>query len=291
VSVLTPEGEVAETAAPAATPPAAVPAPSVEPLAPPPVTVIPPVTEAAPPAATPTPAAPTPAPAATPAAAAPVGGIPAASPNEAAPYRVSVGAFGSADNAARQAQTFRAAGYPVFTGMQGSLTIVLVGPYDTEAEANRVAAQIGAGGYGVAPVVYRFRPDAGTPGASTPSPGAASTAPPAAAPAPAVPPATAPAATVPTPAPAVVAAPAAAPPAAAPAPIQTAASGRSLQVGAFADAGSAVPLRERLASLGLVAFEVREDGLIKLLVGPFEADRLTEVRRQLAAVGIESFPR
>jgi hypothetical protein len=79
--------------------------------------------------------------------------------------------------------------------------------------------------------------------------------------------------------------------AAAPAAIQTASSGRSLQVGAFADATSAAPLRERLASLGLVAFEVREDGLIKLLVGPFEAARLTEVRRQLAAVGIESFPR
>jgi cell division septation protein DedD len=305
VSVLTPEGEVAETAAPPATPSAAVPAPSVAPLSPSPVTVIPPVAETTPPAATPTPApavpaatTPTPAPATTPAvttpaATAPVGGIPAASPNEAAPYRVSVGAFGSADNAARQAQTFRAAGYPVFTGMQGSLTIVLVGPYDTEAEANRVAAQIGAGGYGVAPVVYRFRPDAGTPGASTPAPAATAPAPAPAAPAPTAPAATVPAPTaaaVPTPAPAA-AAPAAPPPAAAPTPIQTAASGRSLQVGAFADAGSAVPLRERLASLGLVAFEVREDGLIKLLVGPFEADRLTEVRRQLAAVGIESFPR
>ncbi|MFU8887693.1 MAG: SPOR domain-containing protein, partial [Trueperaceae bacterium] len=83
--------------------------------------------------------------------------------------------------------------------------------------------------------------------------------------------------------------PAAAP--AAVAPIATSPTGRSLQVGAFADAGSAAPLRERLAALGLVAFEIREDGLIKILVGPFEADRISEVRSQLSAQGIESFPR
>jgi cell division septation protein DedD len=303
VSVLTPDGRVVETTAPpaaippagAATPAAATPTSNVTVLAP--VTDPGPAPAVPPAAVAPAPAVPTPAPtpAATPApvAAAPAAptGLPAVSANDAAPYRVSVGAFGSPDNAARQAQTFRAAGYPVFTGTQGTLTIVLVGPYDTEAEANRVAAQIGAGGFGVAPVVYRFRPDAATPGASTPAPGAAAaSAPPAAASTAAVPTTPAPAAAstpaVPTPAP-----PAAVPaPAAAPA-IQTASSGRSLQVGAFADATSAGPLRERLASLGLVAFEVREDGLIKLLVGPFEAARLTEVRRQLAAVGIESFPR
>jgi cell division septation protein DedD len=309
VSVLTPDGEVVEPTTPSAaippTTPAATPAtPAVEsppaataPGAAPTVTVLAPVSDASPTPATPpaaaTPAAATPVPAQPAAAApAPAAGLPVASSNEAAPYRVSVGAFGSPDNAARQAQTFRAAGYPVFTGTQGALTIVLVGPYDTEAEANRVAAQITAGGFGVAPVVYRFRPDAATPGASTPTPGAL-----AAAPAPASTPLVATPAADPAPAAVAVpvaAAPAAATPAvpaAAPAAIQTASSGRSLQVGAFADATSAAPLRERLASLGLVAFEVREDGLIKLLVGPFEAARLTEVRRQLAAVGIESFPR
>jgi DedD protein len=109
-----------------------------------------------------------------------------------------------------------------------------------------------------------------------------------------------PAAGAPSPAPAAPAAtpaaPAAAPaapatPAAPAAAITTSPTGRSLQVGAFADAGSAAPLRERLASLGLVAFEIREDGLIKLLVGPFDDASLTDVRRQLSAQGIESFPR
>jgi cell division septation protein DedD len=192
-----------------------------------------------------------------------------------------VGAFGNPDNAARLAQTFRDAGYPVFSGTQGNLTIVLVGPYDSESEAERVSARIATGGFGIDPVVYRFRPDAATPGASTPAPSGAS----------------APIAE-PTPAPTPAATPSpAAPPAAAPAPpapttpIATAPTGRSLQVGAFADAGSAAPLRERLAALGLVAFEIREDGLIKLLVGPFEEARLSEVRGQLSAQGIESFPR
>jgi len=279
VSVLAPDGSevVTEPAAAAPTEPAASEPVAPEPVAPEPaaVAVPPPAAEPVPPpAAEPAPSsAPAPSPAAQPA-----GPLPAASSDEEAPYRVSVGAFGNPDNAARLAQTVRDAGYPVFTGTQGNLTIVLVGPYDDEDEAERVSARIAAGGFGVEPIVYRFRPDATTPGASTPAPSATSAPAPAPAPTPA-----------PTPAPAVEPAPTPAP--APVAPIATSPTGRSLQVGAFADAGSAAPLRERLAALGLVAFEIREDGLIKILVGPFEADRIPEVRSQLAAQGIESFPR
>ncbi|MDF1523365.1 MAG: SPOR domain-containing protein, partial [Trueperaceae bacterium] len=203
--------------------------------------------------------------------------LPAASSDEQAPYRVAVGAFGNADNATRQAARFRDAGFPVFTGVQGDLTIVLVGPYALESEAEAVAARIADGDFGIDPVVYRFRPDAGTPGASTPAPSAASEA----APAPASRAPAAPAA----------AAPAAAPPAASTGPIATSSSGRSLQVGAFADANSAAPLRERLAGVGLTPFEVREDGLTKLIVGPFDAEGLVLARERLAELGIESFPR
>jgi hypothetical protein len=111
------------------------------------------------------------------------------SSDEEAPYRVSVGAFGNPDNAARLAQTVREAGYPVFTGTQGNLTIVLVGPYDDEAEAERVSARIATEGFGVEPIVYRFRPDATTPGASTPAPAPAAAPQAAASPAPAAEPA------------------------------------------------------------------------------------------------------
>jgi cell division protein FtsN len=282
VSVLAPDGSdvPTEPAAPAPSEPAATEPAAAEPATPAPATVITPPPAAEPQPTTPSAAQPTAPSAPAASAAAPAGPLPAASSDDEAPYRVSVGAFGNPDNAARLAQTVRDAGYPVFTGTQGNLTIVLVGPYDSEAEAERVSARIADGGFGVEPIVYRFRPDAATPGASTPAPGDTSAPVPAPTPVPAAAPA-------PTPTPAPAAAPAPPPST----PIATSPTGRSLQVGAFADAGSAAPLRERLAAVGLVAFEIREDGLIKLLVGPFDADRLSEVRSQLAAQGIESFPR
>ena len=62
-------------------------------------------------------------------------------------------------------------------------------------------------------------------------------------------------------------------------------------MGAFASTDSAQPLRDRLASLGYATSEVREDGMLKLLVGPFDAAGLGEARRRLAAQGVESFAR
>jgi cell division septation protein DedD len=264
VAVLAPDGTpvatppVTNPAAPPASTPA--PTPAATPVATPAPTV-------APVPATPTPTAPeTAAVVAPPVAPTPAPSVPtsaaAGATTQEAPFRVSVGAFSSPENAARQAQVFRDAGFPVFLGNQETLTIVLVGPYNTEQEAETVRARIAAGNFGIEPVVYRFRPDAPTSGASTPNPGATTT------------PAS------PTPAP-----PTAAPPTAA------AGAARSLQVGAFADAASAAPLRARLSSIGLASFELREDGLIKLLVGPFEPVRLNEVRTQLRDAGIESFPR
>jgi len=189
--------------------------------------------------------------------------MPAAAPDPEAPFRVSVGAFADPDNAARQAETFRTAGYPVFTGTQGNLTIVLVGPYPTEADAAAVAARIRAGGFGIDPVIYRFEPDVAAPAApAAPAPAPAAPAPPA---------------------PSVEPAPT---PTADPAP-----AARYLQVGAFASPESAQPLRDRLASLGYATSEVREDGMLKLLVGPFDEAGRSEARQRLAAQGIESFVR
>jgi cell division septation protein DedD len=279
----------AEGAAPIVTPVSPAPA-ATAPAATTPATASPASTQpAAPQAAAASPAA-TPAATATVAVAPPSPAVmPTVSTNPEAPYRVAVGAFGSVENAQRQAETFRAAGYPVFTGQQGALTIVLVGPYESEAAAEQVAARIRAGTFGIDPVIYRFRPDAPTAAASTPSPAVpapAATAPAAASPV--VPAGPAPAA-APTPAPAPVAAAPA--PAAASTPVPVTATGRLLQVGAFGSAESAAPLRQRLASLGYVASERAEDGLIKLLVGPFDDSSLQRARSHLAGQGIESFPR
>jgi len=268
VEVLPPDG------GPAVTPPTAVApdaAPPADPPADPPAAAAPATPDPAP-APAPVPpvvAAPLPAPPA--AAPAQPAAAPDASPDPEAPYRVSVGAFGSAENAERQASTFRAAGFPVFTGTQGNLTIVLVGPYESEADAVAVAARIRGGDFGIDPVVYRFQPDAASAAGAAPAPAA----PDGPADAPAPPAAPAPAAT----------------PAPAPAPAPAAAGERYLQVGAYSTAQSAEPLRERLAGLGFATREIQEGGLVKLLVGPFDDAALAAARQRLDAQGIQNFPR
>lgn len=265
VELLAPDGTPADAPAVAATPD---PAPNAASAV---ATEAPSATPAPAPAATPAPATPAPPSAtapATPAVPAPTASPANASADPEAPYRVSVGAFGSAENAERQAATFRGAGFPVFTGTQGNLTIVLVGPYESEADAQAVATRIRGGDFGIDPVVYRFQPD------DAPTAPAAASAPASDGPAAEPTPPTAPA------------------PVATPAPAAPGAIGeRYVQVGAFSTPQSADPLRERLAALGFATREIQEDGLVKLLVGPFDDAALTAARQRLDAQGIQNFPR
>ena len=185
-----------------------------------------------------------------------------------ASYRVSVGAFGNADNAQRLAQQFQGAGYPVLLGTQGNLTIVLLGPYATDAEARRVAGQVD-GSFGVVdPTVYRYEPDDAVASAPAATPAAPATATPAA-----------PAPAASTTAPAAPAAPTAS------------ATGRYLQVGAYANRESSLPQRERLEGIGFTVTEVQEGELLKLLVGPYQGAALSDAQSRLAAEGIENFAR
>ena len=188
-----------------------------------------------------------------------------------APYRVSVGAYGNIDNAQRQLETFRDAGYPVFLGTQGDLNIVLVGPYDTDAEARGVAQRIRESDLGVSdPTVYLLEEDAPTAGeaaVSASAPAAASSS-----------------STVqPTPA-----TQASAPQSEA---TVTTDGDRYLQVGAYGSRDSSVPQRERLEGLGFVVSERLESDLVKLLIGPFDAAGLANAQSRLQAAGIDSFPR
>lgn len=204
--------------------------------------------------------------------------LPGVSTQSTAPYRVSVGAFGSLENANRQADAFRAAGYPVFLGTQGSLNLVLVGPYDTETQARSVADRIRAdAALNVPdPTVYVLD-DADTAAtvntASEPSSAPATTVAPAT---------TAPAATAPPSSTTTT------PP---PATTTTAAAGRYLQVGAYGSRDSSLPQRERVEALGFVVSEREEDGLIKLLIGPFDAGGLESAQARLQTAGVESFAR
>lgn len=217
-------------------------------------------------------------------------GQPAGQPGVAAtadaPYRVSVGAYSNRENAERQAEAFAAAGYPVFIGAQGDLSIVLVGPYDTETEARSVATAIRAADLGVSdPTVYEFTPDdpaagtaveasapVGTSSLTTTAQPASSAAVPAA-PVDAEAAQTAGEDTVITSAP------------------SNEAGVRYLQAGAYGNRDSSLPQRDRLEGLGFVVTERVEDGLIKLLIGPFDTDNLGNAQGRLEAAGIASFPR
>ncbi len=199
----------------------------------------------------------------------PSGAAPAAASADAdeVSYRVSVGAFGNEENAQRLGQQFQGAGYPVLLGTQGNLTIVLLGPYATDSEARRVADQVD-GTFGVIdPTVYRYEPEPGdTPATAGTAPGAA----------PGTSSTTASSSTAST--------------SGAQAPAASA-SGRYLQVGAYANRESSMPQRDRLEGLGFTVTEVQEGQLLKLLVGPYQGGSLTEAQSTLAAEGIENFAR
>ncbi len=238
IAVLPPSG------APASTPTTSTPA--AQPVTPPP--------------SQPTASAATPAPAA----------AAATATAEGSSYRVSVGAFGNADNAQRLAASFQSAGYPVLLGTQGDLTIVLVGPYETEAQARTVAGRIKEGDFDVAdPTVYLYEPDGSGAGAAPAAPATA---------APAVTQATTPAVTQAT------------TPASAPATTAEG-DGRYLQVGAYGSRESALPQIGRLQELGFQVTERTEGSLLKILVGPYKGSALAEAQARLTSAGIESFAR
>lgn len=181
-----------------------------------------------------------------------------------------MGAFSHADYAQRQEQVFKKAGYPVFLADQGDLTIVLVGPYRTQSDADAVAARIKGGGFGVDPVVYEFKgtQDSAPQPASTAAGGSATSS--------AAPASSGSASSAST---------------TATAPAAAGGDQRYLQVGAYGNSDSAKPQSAKLASMGYQVTERTEGGLVKLLIGPFGPDRLQKVQSDLKAAGIDSFPR
>jgi cell division septation protein DedD len=199
----------------------------------------------------------------------------AASNSSTAPYRISVGAFGNAENAERKAQSFRDVGYPVFVGQQGDLSLVLVGPYDSQAEAEQVKAQLQSSGLEANPIVYEFRPeDAGVSGTSSTEAVSTETAPN---------PSTSDAATDTTSATSAETTATSA--------LPTSTSGRYLQVGAYGSLEAAAPQRSLLEGLGFNVSSVEEGSFVKLLVGPYDDANLGAAQSRLSAQGIDNFVR
>ncbi len=153
-------------------------------------------------------------------------------------------------------------GYPVFLSTEGDLTLVLVGPYNDFAEAQRVAEQIRASDNGVdGTLIYTFDPEEvpeieEVSEITDPLPGSFEEG---------------------------VVEPQAGAEAA------RAASPLFLQVGAYGSAESLSPQVDRLSELGFKVTPREEGGLIKLLVGPFGPEELDTARAALMAEGIESF--
>ncbi len=181
-------------------------------------------------------------------------------------YRIVVGSFGNADNAQRRAQDFADAGFPAFTATQGDLTLALVGPYDTQNEAESAFNRIQTEGLEAAPLLFAPAGATSDAAATETSDGAALT------------PATPDPATTQTPVDADV--------------VSTdVVSGDYLQTGAYGSSASAQPQRERLEGLGFNVSEVTEGSFVKLLVGPFSADELAGAQSRLSAQGIDYFVR
>lgn len=71
----------------------------------------------------------------------------------------------------------------------------------------------------------------------------------------------------------------------------TSETGTYLQVGAYGSVESSNPQRRTLENLGFTVLHVEEQGLIKLLVGPYEGNDLNAAKSQLGSQGIASFIR
>lgn len=176
-----------------------------------------------------------------------------------APYRVSVGAFGNTANANKRVETFKARGYPAFSAKQGSLTLVLVGPYNSESQANKVAQEIKSSGLEPAASVIKFNPNA----VSTTRPSSAAT----------------PVVTATTTSSDTLTAP------------LVAISGHYLQVGAYRTNDTAQPLKDRLAKLGFSPQNLEENNFIKVIIGPFDDAGLRTTQAILKANSLDSFVR
>ena len=210
-------------------------------------------------------------------------------------YRVSVDAYASQENAQRRAADLRGDGYPVFIGRQGDLYLVLVGPYDSNESANSAAQRLRDTGLSADAYVVVYRPDeAGATGGlslsgatdtstdtSTNRLGAATTA------------GAQGAIDTVNPNPlqdSDLVADASSAEGNAGTASTNGASGRYLQVGAFATSASAEPRLTRLESLGYSVTQDNDNNVIKLFVGPFAPTELPAAQARLDAQGIENFP-
>lgn len=204
---------------------------------------------------------------------------PSAGETQGVSYRISVGAFASREGAQSLTETYSDEGLPTFVASQGDLSLALVGPYNSEEEANRVAQQIIEGG-GEA-IVYTYEPEADDSASDDSGPAQSDSN----------------EASTDAAQSDATSQPSTQGDASATANVDTAPtngaplSGTFLQAGAFGSSESAQSTRERIEELGYSTAE-RDTGtgLIRLFVGPLGEGEIDEAQARLQALGIDNFP-
>jgi cell division protein FtsN len=208
-------------------------------------------------------------------------------------YRVAVGSFSAPSRAEKLASSLRSEGLPARAIRSGGNTVVIVGPYKTESEAQAAFEQV-KNSHSDA---ILFRPNgskvranaqATTTNTDTPQPEVTPE-----------PTQAVSEATSSTPAqssePEVIASPekpqttteATAAPVA---PVKPAPLGRYLQVGAFKDIASAGPVLAKLAKYGYRGtLDQGSDGLTRVLVGPYDTKTFERAKRNLRNRGFRVF--
>jgi cell division protein FtsN len=221
---------------------------------------------------------------------------PSASPSRSAylrSYRVAVGSFSAPERAEKLASSLRSEGLPARAIRSGGNTVVIVGPYKTESEAQTAFAQV-KNSHSDA---ILFRPNGSKVRANAQATSSTTDAP-------QIETATEPTqavseATSSTPAqssePEAITSPekpqttteATAAPVM---PVKPAPLGRYLQVGAFKDIASAGPVLAKLAKYGYRGtLDQGSDGLTRVLVGPYDTKTFERAKRNLRNRGFTVF--
>ncbi len=172
-------------------------------------------------------------------------------------YKISVGAFGNLDNARKLVAEVGNMGYKSGLDKSGNFSVVYVGPFSSRQQADVVAKQLKASNYEASIYSEDTSQPVATPIATTNQT---------------------------TPVNQITATTNSTPSA-------NISENSYLQVGAYRSGELSIPQSNQLASLGFKVMEYRENGFVKLMLGPYSSSEVVNIKTQLAAQGIDSFPR
>ncbi len=183
--------------------------------------------------------------------------------NDSKIYKISVGAFGESANARRLVAEIDNMGYKAGIEQSGNFSVVYVGPFPNRQQADNVASQLKASNYEAS--IYAENTSTSQSATSQPTQTQPTTN--------------------------IATNQVAATPRSTFTPSVTSSGNSYLQVGAYRSGELSTPQSNQLAKLGFRVMEYKENGFVKLLLGPYDLNEVETVKAQLTAQGIDSFPR